>query len=175
MEAGDPAGEARTALAREAEPLRQSLAGYFRSRVNDGSEVDDLVQEVFARLLSRDSSARVEHLEAYVFQTAGNVLADRGRRRKVRLADAHVAFDQDRHAQSDPGPEGALFARERLRTTAGVLMLLPERTRTVFILHRLEGRRYRDIAAQLGVSVSAVEKHMVRAVQHLMQHLGEDV
>jgi len=47
------------------------------------------------------------------------------------------------------------------------------RTRTIFILHRLEGRRYRDVAAQLGISVSAVEKHMVRAVQHLTATIKE--
>jgi RNA polymerase sigma-70 factor (ECF subfamily) len=48
-----------------------------------------------------------------------------------------------------------------------VLLRMPERTRTVFILRRLEGQRFQDIAVHLGISVSAVEKHMVRAIQQL--------
>ena len=53
MDAGDSTEEARKALAREDEPLRQSLAGFFRRRGADASEAEDLVQEVFTRLLTR--------------------------------------------------------------------------------------------------------------------------
>jgi RNA polymerase sigma-70 factor (ECF subfamily) len=60
-----------------------------------------------------------------------------------------------------------LEARQSLQTAVAALQALPERTRTIFVLRRLEGHAYRDIADQLGISVSAVEKHMVRAVQHL--------
>ena len=163
----DDAKDPSRALAREAEPLRQSLARYFRRRIGDAAEVDDLVQDVFIRIVARDSPAQVEHLGGYVFQTAASVLADRGRRRKVRQADAHVAFDPDRHADQDFDADRVLAGKEDLRAVTALLLSLPVRTRTIFILHRLEGRKYREIAAQLGVSVSAVEKHMIRAVQHL--------
>jgi RNA polymerase sigma-70 factor (ECF subfamily) len=174
MDGRDATEGARKALADGAEPLRQSLAGYFRRRVQDASEVDDLVQEVFTRLLTRESTAPVEHLEAYVFQTAGTVLADRRRRRQVRRSEAHVSFDVDRHGEHEIGPERVVAARQRLRAARDALMMLPERTRAVFVLHRLEGRRYREIASQLGISVSSVEKHMARAVRHLMLHVEDD-
>jgi RNA polymerase sigma-70 factor (ECF subfamily) len=58
-------------------------------------------------------------------------------------------------------------AAESLQTAIAALQKLPERTRDIFVLRRIEGHAYRDIASKYGISVSAVEKHMVRAVQHL--------
>jgi RNA polymerase sigma-70 factor (ECF subfamily) len=54
------------------------------------------------------------------------------------------------------------------------LLSLPELTRTVFVLHRLEGRKQREIALQLGISIKSVEKHMVRAGRHLISSLGAE-
>ncbi|MDG2527902.1 RNA polymerase sigma factor [Caulobacter endophyticus] len=154
-------------LVQQAGPLRQALARYFRNRVPDPAEVDDLVQEVFTRIAARDSAEPVGHLSGFVFQIASNVLADRGRRRFARKADDHVAFDPDRHAEEDFDPHRILAGKEALRAATLALLDLPFRTREIFILHRLEGRKSREVAAQLGISVSAVEKHMVRAIQHL--------
>ncbi|MDI1296884.1 MAG: sigma-70 family RNA polymerase sigma factor, partial [bacterium] len=69
--------------------------------------------------------------------------------------------------ESDIGPDRILAGREALKTALAALERLPERTRTIFVLRRLEGMRYLEIARRLGLSVSAVEKHMVRAVAHL--------
>ena len=160
------------AMAREIEPLRPALARYFRARVRDSSEVDDLVQEVFARIIMRKGMQPVEHLGGYVFQTAASVFADRARRRGARRADAHVQFDPERHGDQDLDPHRLLSGKEDLRAVVAALLALPVRTRTIFVLHRLEGQKYRDVAAQLGISVSAVEKHMVRAIQHLSATLG---
>lgn len=167
----DPRGIGRQ-VARDAEPLRSSLARYFRVRISDPFEVDDLIQEVFARIVARDSTQPVGHLAGYVFQTAASVLADRRRRRATRRADLHVAFDPDRHADLDVDPHRVLCGKQELRAATAALLSLPERTRTVFILHRLEGRRHREVAAQLGISVSAVEKHMIKAIEHLAAKVG---
>jgi RNA polymerase sigma factor (sigma-70 family) len=167
MPGRDDAMDANRAMARDAEPLRQSLERYFQRRIPDASEAEDLVQEVFARILARETPDPVEHLGGYVFQVAASVFADRGRRRMVRQADAHIAFDPNRHASRDFDPARILSAREDLRAATTALLALPERTRDIFLLHRLEGRKYREVAAHFGISVSAVEKHMVRAIQHL--------
>ncbi|RRN63522.1 RNA polymerase sigma factor [Caulobacter sp. 602-1] len=151
----------------KAGPLRQGLARYFRNRVPDASEVDDLVQEVFTRIAARDSEEPIEHLGGFVFQIAANVLADRARRRFARKAEAHVPFDAERHGDHDFDPHRILAGKETLRAATEALLAMPHRTRTIFVLHRLEGRKVREIALQLGISVSAVEKHMVKAMQHL--------
>lgn len=162
-------GEAdyRTALAEEAGPVRRWLTRYFRRRVRNDAEIEDLVQDVFTRMVARDSSEPVEHLGGYILKTASSVLTDWARSRSSRAAGFHVAFDSELHGEEQIDPERLLQGKEDLHAATVALLRLPERTRTVFILRRLEGRRYRDIAAHLGISVSAVEKHMVRAIHHL--------
>jgi RNA polymerase sigma-70 factor (ECF subfamily) len=73
------------------------------------------------------------------------------------------------HADSAPPVEDVLASRERLRRVWEGLETLSERTREVFVMHRLEGRKYHEIAAALGISCSAVEKHMAKADLFLMR------
>ena len=80
-----------TPVAEQAGPLRQSLARYFRKRVPDANEVDDLVQEVFARIVARDSEVPIAHLGGFIFGIAAHVLADRARRRFARKAEGVCA------------------------------------------------------------------------------------
>lgn len=149
------------------ETLRAPLTGYFRRRVRQQDDVSDLVQEVFVRLSTRGSFDNIENLRGYVFQVAASVLADRQRRRTVRHQDAHVEFDPERMGESEIGPDRILAGRQALKAALAAMDGMPERTRTIFVLRRLEGMRYLEIAERLGLSVSAVEKHMVRAVEHL--------
>jgi RNA polymerase sigma-70 factor (ECF subfamily) len=130
-----------------------------------------MVQDVFTRIVARDSSEPVEHLGGYIMKTAASVLADRGRRRVSRQAESHIVFDADLHGDEDVDPERVLSGKQELNAATAALLSLPERTRTVFVLRRLEGYRFREIAEHLGISVSAVEKHMVRAVRHLSDEM----
>jgi RNA polymerase sigma-70 factor (ECF subfamily) len=166
MDASDPVRGPSAAVPGAAN-YRPALIQYFRRKTRDQSEIEDLVQDVFLRIAARRSGDAVENVAAYVFQTAASVLADRHRRRTVRHAEDHVEFDTERHGSVDFDAMRILEARQSLRDAVAALQSLPERTRTIFVLRRLEGHAYRDIADQFGISVSAVEKHMVRAVQHL--------
>jgi RNA polymerase sigma-70 factor (ECF subfamily) len=169
----DDATSGSAGLAREARPLRRALAQYFSRRLRDRSEVEDLVQEVFARVVARDSTAPIGHLGKYLYQTAASVLADYARRRSARRSDAHVEFNSDLHGETDFDPERIVSGREDVAAAAAALLSLPEKTRTIFVLRRLDGVPARQVADQLGVSVSAVEKHMVRAVRHLSTAMGD--
>jgi RNA polymerase sigma-70 factor (ECF subfamily) len=157
----------RTSLAEEAGPVRGWLTRFFRRRVRDASEVEDMVQDVFTRIVARDSTKPIEHLGGYIHKTASSVLTDWARSRSARAAGLRVAFDAETHGEEPIDPERLLCARQDLQAVTLVLLQLPERTRTVFILRRLEGHRFQDIATHLGISVSAVEKHMVRAIHQL--------
>jgi RNA polymerase sigma-70 factor (ECF subfamily) len=157
----------RSKLADEAGSVRAWLTRYFRRRVQNIAEIEDMVQDVFARIVTRDSAEPVDHLGAYVMKTASSVFADWVRRRSSHAANLHVSFEPELHGEEEADPERVLGGKEELQAATMVLLRLPERTRTVFILRRLEGRRFQEIAANLGISVSAVEKHMVRAIQQL--------
>jgi RNA polymerase sigma-70 factor (ECF subfamily) len=157
----------RSQLAEEAGPVRGWLTRWFRRRVRNPADVEDLVQDVFTRMVARDGAEPIEHLGGYVLKTASSVLADRSRFQGSRGAGLHVAFDSEMHGEDEVDPLRILGGKEELSAATASLLSLPERTRTVFILRRLEGQRYRDIATRLGISVSAVEKHMVRAINQL--------
>jgi RNA polymerase sigma-70 factor (ECF subfamily) len=171
----DFSGEQREASAQlgdNARPLRQSLARYFARRLRNASDVDDLVQEVFARVVSRDSTTPIGHLGKYLHQTAASVLADYARRRSARRAEAHVPFDPALHGETDFDPERIVAGKQDVATATAALLSLPERTRRIFLLRRLDGVPAREVADRLGISVSAVEKHMVRAARHLGNAMG---
>lgn len=156
-----------TTLAEASGPVRLWLTRYFRRRVANHGEIEDMVQDVFTRMIARNSPEPIENLGGYIVKTASSVLADRARLGSSHGAGLHVAFDSELHGEEEPDPQRILTGREDLHAVTACLLSLPERTRTVFILRRLEGQRFREISRHLGISVSAVEKHMVRAIQHL--------
>jgi RNA polymerase sigma-70 factor (ECF subfamily) len=164
------------ALEQLSREFRGSLLRYFARRTHDQSELDDLVQEVFVRLLRRGRTSELigERLSGYVFETASSVLKDRQRKRMTRCADAHQPFDSDKHFDADFSPEHVLLGKEQLARATAALLELPERTRVIFVLRRLEDMRFKDIAARLNISVSAVEKHMQRAVTHLVKRADRE-
>lgn len=172
MSDGDPRSNSIHAVSRQFRDSRWKLLGWIRRRIPDPVEAEDLLQDTFLRVTQRDATEDVAHFEGYLYRTAESVLADRYRRRVVRQADAHVILEPDEHHAEEADALRALLAKERLRAVSVSLMALPERTRAVFVLRRLEGLRYGEIATRLKVSLSTVEKEMARAIDHLM--LEED-
>ena len=163
-----------TALAGRSVALRGALTRYFQRRVNDSAEVEDLIQEVFLRIVRRGPAGELEQLDGYIFKTAASVLLDRSRRRRVRHSDRHITFEPDVHGGEAPGPERTLIGAETLAAIGVALLELPERTRRVFILRRMEGLSNPEVGRRLGVSASAVEKHMLRAVRHILARTRDE-
>lgn len=153
--------------------FRPALLRYFSRRVHASHEVEDLVHDVLVRLVRNRQFADSEGARGYVFETANSVLVDYIRRRSSAGGRAQLALDVEGHEGEDFGPERVLQARQELSLATAILMELPERTRTIFILRRMEGMRFADIAARLGISVSAVEKHMQRAIAKLVERLDQ--
>lgn len=152
--------------------FRGALVRYFLRQGLGGADAEDCVQDVFLRLSRRATLADIGNLEGYLFETAASVAIDHQRRGRARAAGAHDAYEEDRHAPLALGPDRGLEARDELRRVTAALRELPERTRHVFVLVRLERMRHAEVARRLGVSVSAVEKHLLRASVHLARRVG---
>lgn len=161
-------------IARLHDRFRSSLRRYFSRRVSKPSDVEDMVQDVFERLLRRGEIENGDDVDGYVFKTASNVLVDRSRRGRARHEALHQPFDPDLHSDVDFSPEHVLANREQLLRATAILLELPDRTRAIFVLRRIEAMRYLDIAARLDISVSAVEKHMQRATLHIARRMDEE-
>lgn len=139
------------------------LARYIRRRA-PAQDVADLVQECFRRFAqSRGAAASlIERPAAYLVRTARNLLAERARADGRRMQADHGPFDEEDHA--GPDPHAALEARDTIRRLADVIARLKPKTRTIFLMHRLEGLSYEEIATAQGMSVKGVEKQMAKAL-----------
>ncbi|BAK67556.1 RNA polymerase ECF-type sigma factor [Sphingobium sp. SYK-6] len=147
----------------------RALRRYFMKRVPIG-EVDDLVQEVLLNLQGRQKDAPIANIQGYMFTVAANVLARRYRRNNATILSGDEAPEP-----VDPiSPERILLGQRDLASALDVIRNLPDRTRQIFILHRFEEMTYARIASRLGISVSAVEKHIMLALRALNARAGDE-
>jgi RNA polymerase sigma factor (sigma-70 family) len=159
------------------ERYRAPLMAFFLRRLGDRAEAEDLVQEVFVRMLARGGPEEIRSADAFVFAIAGNLLRDRARLAATHSAAAHQPLDSaadtaDENLVEHSTPDRVLLGRERLALVSRALAELSPRTRHIFVLYRMENMRRRDIAMLYGITVSAVEKHIAKALEHLMARLG---
>jgi len=153
----------------KAAEFRAALVRYFARRLREPEEAEDLAHEVLLRLFRRGTINDMQALQCYVFETANSVLVDWTRRNKARSRGAHQPIDADIVDPRVFPCDRILESRQEVSRVAASLQELPERTRTIFILRRLEGMKHGDIATRLGVSLSTVEKHVHRAAAHLLE------
>jgi RNA polymerase sigma factor (sigma-70 family) len=130
-------------------------------------DAEDLLHEAFVRYEQYRRSMPVGNPAAFLLQAAANLAIDRHRSRKHLSPES---FEEACKAAADPAPAAhdVLAARERLERVRQGLEILNARTREIFLMHRLDGRRHRDIAVALGISCSAVEKHIAKAASFLV-------
>lgn len=150
--------------------LRRPLEQFFVRRLGRGPEVEDLVQEVFERLLRQKRLEGVDRLDGYVFTVAANLLRDRARKHSAQ-GGRSVTLDSVPDLSDNITPERVLIGKDAVNRFLAAIAELPERTRTVLMLRRFEGLEFKAIAQQLGISVSATEKHMLRAMDELSRRL----
>lgn len=148
---------------------RPILARFFQRRISPESDVDDLIQEVFARLARRGDLQRIAQIEGYIFQVAANLIRERAAKRTSQQA-SQAGFIE-RAADDDFSPERILQGKESIQQVFAALYELPERTRNAFVLHRFEDLKHVEIARQLGIAVSTVEKDIMRAMAHLLKRV----
>lgn len=141
----------------------RKLLRWVKRATRNRDDAEDLLHTAFIRLMEYKKSAEVANPEAFLVRTARNLAADQSRHLKVRNemadgADYLIEISDDAPLQSE-----ALAARERLKRVEAGLELLAPRTREIFLMHRVDGMKYGDIARRFGISVSAVEKHVAKA------------
>jgi RNA polymerase sigma factor (sigma-70 family) len=145
---------------------------FFLRRVNNHAEAEDLTQEVFAKLLGRTDET-IDSPDSYVFQTAANLLRDRARRAQVRRAYSEAVSVTEGLGVELLDPHRIAAGRDDLAALRRGLMTLPERTRTIFVLYRIENLSLDDIAVAFGISKSAVKQHVMKAMASLMAFMRE--
>jgi RNA polymerase sigma factor (sigma-70 family) len=149
-----------------------SLMGALRHRGCSAQDAEDLIQEACLKLLRYEQQHEVAQPDAFLMRAALNLAIDAQRTRRnhgwpVELDE--VMLDELLHADPGQSAEAVVLARERILQVSRCLARLKPRTRDIFLAHRLQEKTYAEIAAAYGLSISAIEQHVVRATIAVMQ------
>jgi len=136
---------------------------FFRRKVGR-DEAPDLVQEAFTCVLRSGAFDRLENPNGYLTRTARNLVINRART-WYRKGCMLYPLDEARDAPFAPEQEYRIEGRELRAGYRRALLALPKRTRRIFLMHRLKGMTYREIAERLLISDKGVEYHMMRALR----------
>lgn len=149
------------------ERYHRELLNFLNRQVRDRDTAADLVQESYVRVLSVQSSGQaVLDMRALLYRTARNLVIDQYRRAEVRNHDVLHTIPEDQHpsAPQHLQPEEALASQQVIRAYVVTIETLPARCREAFVLHVFDELSHAQIAQHMGISVSMVEKHVVRGM-----------
>ena len=156
------------------------LRNFIRRRVPDPRDAEDILQDVFYELVEANRLLMpIEHVTGWLFRVARNRITDLFRKKKAeRFSETAAAAEDDDLLQfenllpsTDAGPE-ALYARQVLLDELAVAVgELPPEQREVFVAHELEGRSFKEMAAEKSVSVNTLLSRKRYAVLHLRTRL----
>ena len=155
------------------------LRSFIRIRVGDIDDAEDILQDVLCELVEATRLMKpIEHASAWLFRVARNRITDLFRKRKpvVSLDAPTVAAEgallfEDLLPSTDAGPEAAYARRVLLEELDAALDDLPDDQRDVFVAHELEGRSFKDLAAESGLSVNTLLARKHYAVLRLRRRL----
>ena len=156
------------------------LLNFIRRRVPDPRDAEDILQDVFYELVEANRLLMpIEHVTGWLFRVARNRITDLFRKKRPEsFSDTAVADEDDDRLQvedllpsPDAGPE-ALYARNVLLDELELAIdELSDEQRQVFVAHELEGRSFKEMAAETGVSVNTLLSRKRYAVRHLRERL----
>ena len=149
----------------------QELISHLMRMVKCRETAQDIAQDCYLVLASSANTLTIDHPRGFLYRTASNLAIDHFRHNKVveRFADLEQFEDES----NLPNVE-AEISKEQWRTLLHqTINELPPRCRDAFILHKIKGLSYREVAQFLDISESAVEKHIIKGLMHCRNRLGK--
>ena len=162
---GEPTGSSHAQrISRLFSEHNESLIQFLATRLRSVQEAKEVAQEAYVRLLSLEDSGAVSFLRAFLFKTAANLAVDRirSRNRQQQALDAGLC-DESREA-STPDREAA--SAQEMEIVRRLIGELPPKCRHAFLLHRVHGAEFVEIAQEMGLSERMVRHYVLRAVLH---------
>lgn len=151
-------------------PSEAALRARLRRILPASHDLDDMVAEVLARAYAAESWHGVSNGRAFLFTIARNLVIDNARRDKIVSFETIADLDL---LQADASAETQIIARDALCQVEKIVESLPPQCRRVFVLRRVYEKSMAEIAEELALSVSTVEKHLAKAVMLVMRAWSE--
>ena len=145
----------------------KTIFNYIYYKYGNEEKAHDAVQEAFVKLWENCAKVSVDKAKSYLYTVANNLYLNVLKAEKVRLKYA----DQHSHSVSNESPEYILEEKQFQKKLDDALNALPENQRTTFLLNRIDGKKYAEIAELEGVSVKAIEKRMHLALKALREKI----
>src|SRR3984957_19659353 len=161
---------------------RPRLRSFIRKRVPNESDAEDLLQEVFYELVQAHRLLQpIDYVTGWLYRVARNRITDLFRKKKpeaftdraVENDDGELMALEDLLPSPDAGPEALYVRRVLLEELELAIDELPEEQREIFIAHELEGRSFKEMAAETGVTVNTLLSRKHYAVLHLRERLQD--
>lgn len=148
-----------------------SLRKYIVPRLNNKSDVEDIIQDTFIRYHSYNSDINVSSPIGYLIKIASNLIYDRGRRKSILSNAVEIGTVTEDLLQAEPRQEDGRRLADLQTAYERALAELPPRRREVFQLRRHEGMLTQEVAETLSITPRMVQKHMMAATAHLEERL----
>lgn len=152
-------------------PLEAELDSFLRHHLRGSSDVADVRQDVLVRVYKAAETDPPGNPRAFVYAVARNLLIDRFRRERIVSIEHVMDLDALHVPTEEAGPFEAVSARQELAMLQAALQSLPERTRAIVSMRRIQGLSQKETAKTLGVSEPTVERHVSRGVRLLAEAL----
>ena len=155
---------------------QRKLIRHIMAKGLDKREAEDIAQEAFVKLLGLEQEKVSSYIAAYLYKIATNLAIDK-LRRKARSPFDHYISDSDElpNMCTPTGPEQNHHNHELLKEMEKALASLPDKCRLAFLLYKMRGQSYEEIALTLQISTSMVRKYVLRAVRHCYQQLQHEL
>ena len=156
---------------------RPDLIKIFTARLRSPTAAEDLVQDIYLRLASMDADFAPENEDGYLFRIGSNLMLDRLKVERRAVNREHQwqasqgAILQGEQVADEPDAEQQTAGRQRLEQIVAIVDTLPPKAAEAFRLHKFSGLTHQEVAEKMGISRSAVEKHISAALKQLLLRL----
>ena len=157
-------------------PHEGEVRGWLRRHVRtlNGHDVDDLMQEAYARLWTAEYS-KIANGRSYLFAVIRNLLLEQARHARIVPMERLGEIEALLIPSEEPGPDRRVNARQELERLERIVAGLPEQCRRAFQLKKFQNLSQREIALEMDISEKTVEKHLAVALDRVLEALKADV
>jgi len=137
-------------------------------KTQDIAEAEDILQDTFIKLWDNCSKIEYDKVKSYIYTVANNMFLNVKKHEKV----VRKFSEQHKKSDNNESPEFIMIEKEFMEKLENTIFALPEKQREVFLLNRIEKKKYKEISQMLDISVKAVEKRMHQALLVMRKEIG---
>lgn len=146
------------------------LCRYVQQKYSRAGEADDIVQDTFHNVLNTGNIDSLTNPRAYLYKTAKNIALNRVRQKDCQNS---IFVDIDNHEVAGIPMDRQIMAEIDVKQVWRALERLPEKDRTTFLMNRMEGKSYKEISEELGITISSVEKRMMKVLTTIRRAIDD--